>query len=161
MDEILTRVDSMSGALGQVVQAVQVQLVQQGGIRDLHRTITSTNALIQQLQSVAAEQSHALTLTLASVRRTTSALDSAALDSTVRNMQATTRNLSALTATLEQTTGRLDNVMQQVETGNGTAGKLLNDPGVYNNLRESLARLDSLLTDIKANPKRYINVKVF
>jgi phospholipid/cholesterol/gamma-HCH transport system substrate-binding protein len=161
MDQILTRVDSMSGALGEVVQAVRVQMVQQGGIRDLHRTIASTNALLQQLQGVAAEQSRALALTLASVRRATSALDSAALDSTVRNMAATTQNLNSLTGTLQQTTTRLDHVMQQVETGNGTAGKLLNDPGVYNNLRESLARLDSLLTDIKANPKRYINVKVF
>lgn len=161
MDEILTRVDSMSGALGQVVQAVRVQMVQEGGIRDLHRTITSTNALLQQLQGVAAEQSRALSLTLASAQRTMNALDSAALDSTVRNMASTTQNLSALTSTLQQTTTRLDRVMQQVETGNGTAGRLLNDPGVYNNLRESLARLDSLLTDIKANPKRYINVKVF
>jgi phospholipid/cholesterol/gamma-HCH transport system substrate-binding protein len=161
MDEILTRVDSMSGALSDVVQAVRVQMVQEGGIRDLHRTIASTNALVQQLQGVAAEQSRALALTLASIRRATSALDSASLDSTVRNMEVTTRNLSTLTSTLEQTTGRLDRVMQSLETGNGTAAKLLNDPGVYNNLRESLARLDSLLTDVKANPKRYINVKVF
>jgi phospholipid/cholesterol/gamma-HCH transport system substrate-binding protein len=40
-------------------------------------------------------------------------------------------------------------------------GRLLNDPGVYNELRQSLARLDSLIADVKANPKRYINVKVF
>ena len=46
-------------------------------------------------------------------------------------------------------------------TGDGTAANFLNDPGVYNNRRELLGRMDSLVTDIKANPKRYINVKVF
>jgi phospholipid/cholesterol/gamma-HCH transport system substrate-binding protein len=51
--------------------------------------------------------------------------------------------------------------MGKIETGDGTMGRLLNDPGVYNELRQSLARLDSLIADVKANPKRYINVKVF
>jgi phospholipid/cholesterol/gamma-HCH transport system substrate-binding protein len=161
MDQILTRVDSMSGALSDVVQTVRIQMVQQGGIQDLHKTIVSTNALVTELNHVAAEQSRALSLTLASLRRTMNAIDSSAIDSTVKNMQAASRNLNALTANLQSTTSRLDRVMAQVETGNGTVAKLLNDPGVYNNLRQLLAQLDSLTADIKANPKKYINVRVF
>lgn len=161
VDMILTRVDSMSGALSDVVQTVRISLVEKGGIDDLRKTIASTNALAQELTRVAAEQSKGLSLTLASLRRTTNALDSASIDSTVRNMQATTDNLAQLTSSLKTTTTRLDNVMAKVETGDGTVGRLLNDPGVYNELRQSLARLDSLITDVKANPKRYINVKVF
>jgi phospholipid/cholesterol/gamma-HCH transport system substrate-binding protein len=76
-------------------------------------------------------------------------------------MQATTENLAALTTSLKSTTTRLDNVIGKIETGDGTLGRLVNDPGVYNELRQSLARLDSLVADVKANPKRYINVKVF
>ncbi|MBX6332349.1 MAG: MCE family protein [Gemmatimonadaceae bacterium] len=161
MDQILTTVDSMSGALSDVVQTVRIQMVQQGGIEDLRKTIASTNDLVRELNHVAAEQSRALALTLTSLRRTVNAIDSTALDSTVRNMAATTRNLNELTASLQTTTARLDKVMAQIETGNGTVGKLLNDPGVYNNLRQLLAQLDSLTADIKANPKKYINVKVF
>ena len=158
---ILTRVDSMSGALDDVVQSVRISLVQKGGIDDLRQTIASTNALAQELTRVAAEQSKGLSLTLASLRRTADALDSTAIDSTVRNMQQTTENLAALTNSLKSTTTRLDNVMAKIETGDGTMGRLINDPGVYNELRQSLARLDSLIADVKANPKRYINVKVF
>jgi len=161
IDMILTRVDSMSGALDDVVQSVRISLVQKGGIDDLRQTIASTNALAQELTRVAAEQSKGLSLTLASLRRTADALDSASIDSTVRNMQQTTENLAALTSSLKSTTTRLDNVMAKIETGDGTMGRLINDPGVYNELRQSLARLDSLIADVKANPKRYINVKVF
>jgi phospholipid/cholesterol/gamma-HCH transport system substrate-binding protein len=89
------------------------------------------------------------------------AIDSTAIDSTVRNMQTTTRNLTTLTSNLDSTSRKLNAVMTQLQTGDGTAAKFLNDPGVYNNLRELLGRMDSLVTDIKANPKRYINVKVF
>jgi phospholipid/cholesterol/gamma-HCH transport system substrate-binding protein len=48
-----------------------------------------------------------------------------------------------------------------VDSGGGSAAKLLNDPGMYNDTRALLQRMDSLLADIKKNPKRYINVKVF
>ncbi|HEX6536060.1 MAG TPA: MlaD family protein [Gemmatimonadaceae bacterium] len=161
MDQILTRVDSMSNALSDVVKTVRIEMVQRGGIEDLHKTIASTNALVLELNRVAAEQSKGLALTLATLRRTVSAIDSVALDSTVRNLQATSGHLASLTGNLEQTTQRLDKVMAQVETGDGTMGKLLNDPSVYNDLHELLARLDSLTADIKARPKRYINVKVF
>jgi phospholipid/cholesterol/gamma-HCH transport system substrate-binding protein len=161
MDALLLRVDSVSGALSDVAKTVRIEFVQQGGIQDLRKTIASTNALVQQLNTVAAEQSRGLTLTMNALRSRVSAIDSLSLDSTVRNMQSTTHNLSELTTNLDSTTVKLNAVMTQLQTGNGTAAKLLNDPGVYNNLRELLARMDSLMTDIKANPKRYINVKVF
>jgi phospholipid/cholesterol/gamma-HCH transport system substrate-binding protein len=161
MDALLMRVDSVSGALSDVAKTVKIEFVQEGGIQDLRKTIASTNALVQQLNTVAAEQSRGLTLTMNALRSRIGAIDSMALDSTVRGMQTTTRNLATLTSNLDTTTAKLNQVMTQLQTGNGTAAKLLNDPGVYNNLRELLGRMDSLMTDIKANPKRYINVKVF
>ena len=161
MDALLLRVDSVSGALSDVAKTVKIEFVQEGGIQDLRKTIASTNALVQQLSTVAAEQSRGLTLTMNALRSRVTAIDSLSLDSTVRNMQATTHNLSELTTNLDSTTVKLNAVMTQLQTGNGTAAKLLNDPGVYNNLRELLGRMDSLMTDIKANPKRYINVRVF
>ena len=59
------------------------------------------------------------------------------------------------------TSGKLDVIIAKVDSGNGSAAKLLNDPGVYNDVRTLLARMDSLVADIKKNPKRYINVKIF
>lgn len=161
MDQILNRVDSMSLALSDVLQSVRVQMVQQGGMADLRKTIASTNALVTELDAVAAAQSRGLTRTLDALHRSASAIDSAAIDSTVHNIQASSANLVSLTKNLNETSARLDRVMTKVETGDGTVAKLLDDPGAYYELRGSLARLDSLLADIKANPKRYINVKVF
>lgn len=161
MDELLGRVDSMSTQMSLIVHALQVELVQKNGVQDIHQTILSTNALVVELHKVAAQQSEALSLTLASIRRSAAALDSAALDTTVHNVAATTRNLQAMTADLQRTSSRLDSVITQVQHGDGTVSKLLNDPGVYNELRTLLARMDSLTADIKANPKRYINVRVF
>jgi hypothetical protein len=37
----------------------------------------------------------------------------------------------------------------------------LNDPRLYENATAAMARLEALLADIRANPKRYINVRLF
>ncbi len=161
MDQLLTRVDSVSAALTIVAQTVQKQFVQEGGLQDLRKTIASTNALVLELNKVAAEQSKGLTETLATFRRSLNAIDSARLDSTVRNFQASSDHHASMTENLATTTARLDTVMAKVQTGDGTAAKLLNDPSVYNDLHRLLAQLDSLTADIKKNPKKYINVKVF
>ena len=124
MDMLLLRVDSVSSSLSDVAKTVKIEFVQQGGIQDLRKTIASTNALVQQLNTVAAEQSRGLTLTMNAVRARVTAIDSLALDSTVRNMQSTTHNLSTLTASLDSTTKKLDAVMTTLQTGKRHGGEV-------------------------------------
>jgi phospholipid/cholesterol/gamma-HCH transport system substrate-binding protein len=79
----------------------------------------------------------------------------------VSNLRTASANMAEMSAQLKATSGKLDVIIAKVDSGNGTAAKLLNDPGVYNDVRTLLARMDSLVADIKKNPKRYINVKIF
>jgi phospholipid/cholesterol/gamma-HCH transport system substrate-binding protein len=98
---------------------------------------------------------------MTSLRRATTAIDPAKVDSTVSNLRTASANMAEMSAQLKATSGKLDVIIAKVDSGNGTAAKLLNDPGVYNDVRTLLARMDSLVADIKKNPKRYINVKIF
>ncbi|MEP6692605.1 MAG: MlaD family protein [Gemmatimonadaceae bacterium] len=161
LNDILGRVDSMSMKLADVTQSIQFQLVQNGGMADIRATIAATAKLTRQLNDIAVEQSRGLTLTLNSFRRTLNAVDSVRVDSTVRNLQQTTANLNTLTTTLAMTTSKADSIMAGLQRGEGTAGKLLRDDKVYLNLQDLLARTDSLLADLKQNPKKYINVRIF
>ena len=161
LDQIMTRVDSMSAALGDVTYAVRLEFVEHGGIAELRKTIANTNTLVQNLSGIAQVQSKALSATLASLKRTLDAIDSASVDSTMHNMNTASRNLATLTRELDSSTVRVNAILDKLNNGSGTAGLLLNDPGVYNNLRQLLATLDSLTADIKANPKKYLQVKVF
>ena len=69
------------------------------------------------------------------------------LDETVNKLNATLANLESLS--------------QQLNDKNSTMGKVINDRELYDNANHAIASLDSLLIDIKTNPKRYINIKVF
>lgn len=161
LPELTARADTISQRLDDVARAVQLELVQGGGIADLRKTLAATNTLARQLGTIAAEQSRQLTLTMTRFRNTTAAIDSVQLDSTVRNLQQTTRNLAAFTDSLTNTASALTAVLAKANEGDGTLGKLLNDPGLYYDLRRLSTRLDSLTLDFKRNPRRYINLEIF
>ena len=168
VDEILSRLDTVGRGVSDVAQAFRIEMVQAGGIAEMRETITATNRLVTQLNDIAAQQSRALTATLASLRRTIKAVDSASVDSTMQNFQATSENLAGLTANLEQTTAQLNTVLAKLEDGSGSAGKLLNDPGLYNEMRALLTdvralttRVDSVTADFQKNPRRYIDLSIF
>jgi len=69
------------------------------------------------------------------------------LDSTINNLNGTIANLQNLT--------------NKLNDKNSSLGLLLNDKSLYNNADHAVQSLDSLFIDVKKNPKRYINLKIF
>lgn len=62
---------------------------------------------------------------------------------------------------LNETLAKVDGIMSNLNSGKGTAGKLLNDDALYNNLSKTSKELELLLQDVRLNPTRYVNVSVF
>jgi phospholipid/cholesterol/gamma-HCH transport system substrate-binding protein len=55
---------------------------------------------------------------------------------------------------------RVDKLTASLNQGEGTAGQLLHDKQLYENMNGAVTELRSLLQEIKADPKKYLNVKV-
>lgn len=72
-----------------------------------------------------------------------------------------TKKLNATIANLDATVGKLNQVIGGIDNGQGSLGKLMKDEQLYNNLNSASSNLNSLIEDMKANPKRYINFSVF
>src|SRR6185437_2970731 len=133
--QLTAKADSITTSVTALTSAMNKELVAGGGLADLRQTLAGTNKLMAQLSAIATVQSAQLTATMTSLRRATPSVDS---------------------------TGRaLNRIVAKVDSGNGSAAKLVNDPALYNDVHSLLGRMDSLVADIKKNPKRYINVKVF
>ena len=161
LSELTSKADSITRSVNAVTSALEREMVAGGGIRDLRNTIAATNRMVDEFAAVASEQSRQLTATMTSLRRASSAIDPAKVDSTIKNFRTASSNLAEMSTQLRETSGKLDAILAKVESGNGSAAKLLNDPGVYNDTRALLQRMDSLLADMKKNPKRYFNVRIF
>ncbi len=51
----------------------------------------------------------------------------------------------------------LQSILSKIDTANGTIGKLVNDPLLYQNLTNTSDNLNRLLVDFRLNPKRYVH----
>ena len=102
---------------------------------------------------------------------------SSALNKTTSKLDRIAVNFSELSDSLKQAPvgpalRRLDATMAEAQTTvaslnralnnqKGSMGKLINDTLLYNNLNATAASSNALITDFKANPKRYVHFSVF
>ena len=62
---------------------------------------------------------------------------------------------------LQVTLDKVDKMLADVNAGKGTAGKMMKDEALYNNLTQTSKELELLLQDVRLNPTRYVNVSLF
>src|SRR4051812_19415381 len=165
---IMNRVDSIGATVQLMTKTLNQELVASGGFRDMRKTLAnaaelSANAsrLSVQLNAIAAEQNRNLTATMASFRRAASAVDSAQIDSTLKNFRTSSASLTRIAANLDSTTKKVNGLVGGIERGEGTVGKFMKDTLLYRELRGLVTQADSVLADLKANPKKYINLRIF
>lgn len=96
-----------------------------------------------------------------------------ALVSTTANVDTLTGRINAGEGTLGQfvtnrqmfdrfnsTADRLDRLVAALNNGEGTAGQVLRDRQLYDNLNNVVVEMRNLVSDIRADPKKYLNVRV-
>jgi phospholipid/cholesterol/gamma-HCH transport system substrate-binding protein len=68
-------------------------------------------------------------------------------------------------ADIQNTIAKVDtmvgNINTMVTSKEGTLGLLLNDKTMYQNINATIVSADSLITDLKAHPKRYVHFSLF
>lgn len=70
-------------------------------------------------------------------------------------------NVGKLGKDLEKVLASFNKISSDLNSGRGTAGKLLKDDKLYDNLEKTGKELEMLLKDIRLHPKRYIHISVF
>jgi phospholipid/cholesterol/gamma-HCH transport system substrate-binding protein len=165
ISQIMDRVDSIGQTLSVLTNALRTQVIEAGTLKDIHRTVASAATLSVQLQTVVAQQNRNLTETMAAFRTAaghlSSVADSVQIQATLMNLRQTSENAARLSANLDSTNAAIRHTLAQVENGNGTIGKFMTDSLLYTDMRRLLIRADSLMADFKANPKKYINLRIF
>ncbi len=95
------------------------------------------------------------------------------LNATFSNIKMTSDNLKTITDSIEntqigytirsftKTVEGLNKIVASIESGQGTAGMLINDDVLYQNLSDASEELEQLLSDLKNHPKRYVHFSLF
>lgn len=143
--------------------------------------LTAVNALISNpALMTSVERIDKITANLEASTRELNAMLGQSVPAVVNNVEGITANLNVITSeltevsaqlkemplastmeNLEATTGNLRVMTDKVNGTDSSIGMLLNDQGLYQHIDHTVVSLDSLFMDIKANPKRYVTIKVF
>ena len=95
------------------------------------------------------------------------------LSNSFSDIANTSNNLSQLTDSLSEVDFKklikeyetiavnMNALLNKLEAGEGTAGKLLNNDTLYQNLNYTVEELGQLITNLKENPKRYVHFSLF
>jgi phospholipid/cholesterol/gamma-HCH transport system substrate-binding protein len=159
--DVLARVDTIAANISVLTSALKKELVEGGGFTELRHAVRSADSFMADLKRVAAEQNAELTKTQMALRKATSAVDSIAIDSTLRSFRGAAANVNKLTADLSDATAKLNATIERATTGNGSLAKFMNDPEMYNQVKALTARIDDLIADFKKNPRKYIKLSIF
>jgi phospholipid/cholesterol/gamma-HCH transport system substrate-binding protein len=62
---------------------------------------------------------------------------------------------------MDQGLASFASIMEKIDRGDGSLGRLVNDDVIYEELTATLREMRELTADVKENPRRYITLRVF
>lgn len=123
-------------------------------IAELNATISSFKNLSYSFNSLISKNDEKLTSVITNFDSISGNL--AVISSDLKDVK-----FSETVAELDKTLASVNTIMTNIEKGEGSVGKLLNDEQLYANLEGASKQLEQLLQDMKLNPKRYVHFSLF
>jgi len=83
------------------------------------------------------------------------------IDSTISGSNELIANLTQTSDSIRLLLEKINLITEQIQNEDSTFSELTQDDQLYQNLLRSTASLDSLIQDIKNNPKKYLTIELF
>ncbi|UTA69267.1 MlaD family protein [Emticicia sp. 21SJ11W-3] len=163
---ILKNADSLLISLTTVVkQFDQTGVALKALISNADATTTGVNSVVAaNAQNLSAVTANAALLT-ANLNTLTTSLDTQ-IKPILKKTNTFADSLNAIRmgetlAQLNRSVASMHQILNEINHGKGTIGKLATNDSLYVNLDRTAANLAVLLADLKANPKRYVHFSLF
>lgn len=174
LDKLGTAITPMAENLDSILSATKSILNQQNRdniqrtLANLESTSRKLNGISQQFDGLIDSEKNKIKNIIANTESITTNLkdNNERLSNIISRIDQITdtvaqANIGNTLSETSRTIERLNKVLGIIENGKGNLGLLINDEGLYRNLNESARKLDALIEDIKANPKKYVKISVF
>ena len=157
--EIMPKIDTLITSLNSLVNdpALRISMTHlQAAMANIEASSRRLNEVMNTMPALAGDAR----AVMGNVKDLTASLNSIAGDLTSVSGELKEIPLTATMDNIYQTSESLKKLLGQLNSPDSSLGLLLNDPTLYKNLTGASASLDSLLIDVKKNPKRYISIKL-
>ncbi len=171
---LVEKINPLIGNVDTLVQSVNSSLVEGGEgslddmIQTLARTLDNVEGITQKVDKLITNQTTNIEgiIDNANVLTTSLASNSGKIDSIIANFNSLSGQLSEME--LDNIIESANNIVDDIEkltaslnNAEGTLGKLLKEDGIYDGLDSTLIAVNTLIEDLMANPKKYINLSIF
>ncbi len=162
--------------MGQMVTSIKSTIINlEKGSNAMHmmmesnaRALNEVSENLARITGGIADNQESLNNTIQNISTLTQTLADGGLETTLNNTNAALKTLGDAGVqtketlnSLNETSVKLTTLLDGINQGQGTMGKLMKNEDVYVELKSTLQNLDLLLQDFRLNPKRYVNVSVF
>lgn len=133
-----------------------------GAQSSLNETLNNTSAATQQIASILDEKQGEIDRAISSGSSMIAQLDTLATDNRPRvdslmvSLEENIRELEKIRVELEGASSSLNEILDKINSGQGTIGKMVNDPSLYNNLDSLSTELNKLMKGINEDPGRFL-----
>ncbi|TVR29923.1 MAG: MCE family protein [Balneolaceae bacterium] len=163
-----SRGDEIAGDVSESLSELNIFLRQLNATFDddartsLDETLMNASKATQQIASILEDKQDDIDRAISSGTRMLSQLDTLATDNRARvdsimtSLEKNINELEGLRLEMESATSNLNVILEKINNGDGTLGKLVNDPSMYDNLDELAIEIKNLVKGINENPGRYL-----
>ena len=163
LSAITGSLDSLMRSIGTTVESVNLILDEENRaeVRQLLKRLNSTAGNLDRISAMLQSKSPDIETLLSNLSSISASLDSAATA-----INGTAANAEAITASLKEAdlTGMTDSIRSlagRLQDPDGSIGKLMSSDSLYNALTALSNDLDSLVNNIRKDPKKYIKISIF
>ncbi len=153
VESTIVSADSLVSAINSVLDDTTRYNIK-NTFRELHFTVAAYKNTAQALNEVIDGNSEKINRTFTNLDEMSGNFNSFSDSLSQVDLKGMSNDLERVVADFEQISRKLNN-------GEGTAGKLLQDDQVYDNLNRATKQLEQLVQDVKLNPRRYVRFSLF
>jgi len=160
VQRLVIKIEDLTGSIQDIVTDEEVRRQVRETFDNFGRTISLLNQVMIDNQDQVSASIENLSSVVDNVNR-----------ALVQNMDDLERALQSFTlagnefarvaVSIDTLSHSVNGVVDRFQSGEGTFWRLAESDTLYRNLFATVARLDSLITDIKNNPKKYFTIRIF
>jgi phospholipid/cholesterol/gamma-HCH transport system substrate-binding protein len=152
LDAAVVRLDSTAAAVNRILEDPAVDMTI-GNLEEISGSlrrqlgpggdITATLSALKEVSETLGAQHASIATTVRNLEQISTQVGESALDTLINNLNEVAGNLRFMTGEMQQ--------------GKGSLGKLIYEDSLYQQIGQLISDLDSLITDVNANPKKYVS----
>lgn len=153
VERTVVSADSLLTSLNKILDAKTKENLK-NSIANLNKTLAEFNKASVSVNAILDKNKEKIDGTLTNINKVSSDFTKISDSLSKANIGKTVKNLG-------ETLAKVDKIMDDVQSGKGTLGKMMKDEALYNDLDKTSKELELLLQDLRLNPTRYVNISLF